>query len=413
MPTFTTLFLSLLLLMLLTQLWLASRQIRYVQRHRRAVPDAFRRQLPLKAHRKAADYTVALTRFARVEYVAGAALLLFWTLGGGLDLLDHAWRLLEMNALVTGTVFLLSAFVLMECIDLPFNAWRSFVIEKRFGFNRLTPGLFFADQLKNFLLLLLLGAPLAFAVLWIMQQAGEYWWFYAWLLWTGFSLFLVWAYPTLIAPLFNKFRPLQAGVIRRQVQALLRRTGFRSRGIFVIDSSKRTAHGNAYFTGFGRNKRIVFFDSLLKSLRGKEIIAVLAHELGHFKRGHIRQRLIIMMFLSFLGFALLGWLLGQPWFYAGLGMTQSSPHAALILFILAGPVFTYFLQPISAWRSRRHEYEADHFAAEKTDARDLISALVRLYRDNARTLTPDPLHSAFYDSHPPAAARIAHLTRFV
>lgn len=413
MPTFTTLFLSLLLLMLLTQLWLGSRQIRYVQRHRRAVPDAFRRQLPLKAHRKAADYTVALARFARMEYVASAALLLLWTLGGGLDLLDRAWRLSGMDPLIAGTAFLLSAFVLMECFDLPFNAWRSFVIEKRFGFNRLTPGLFFADQLKNLLLLLLLGAPLAFAVLWIMQQAGEYWWFYAWLLWTGFSLFLVWAYPTLIAPLFNKFRPLQAGVIRRQVQALLKRTGFRSRGIFVIDSSKRTAHGNAYFTGFGRNKRIVFFDSLLKSLRGKEIIAVLAHELGHFKRGHIRQRLIIMMFLSFLGFALLGWLLGQTWFYAGLGMTQPSSHAALMLFILAGPVFTYFLQPISAWRSRRHEYEADHFAAEKTDARDLISALVRLYRDNARTLTPDPLHSAFYDSHPPAAARIAHLARFI
>ncbi|MBI3570243.1 MAG: M48 family metallopeptidase [Gammaproteobacteria bacterium] len=413
MPTFTTLFLSLLLLMLLTQLWLGSRQIRYVQRRRRAVPDAFRRQLPLKAHRKAADYTVALARIARVEYVASAALLLFWTLGGGLDLLDRAWRLSGMDVLTAGTAFLLSAFVLMECIELPFNAWRSFVIEKRFGFNRLTPGLFIADQLKNLLLLLLLGAPLAFAVLWIMQQAGEYWWFYAWLLWTGFSLFLVWAYPTLIAPLFNKFRPLQAGVIRRQVQALLKRTGFRSRGIFVIDSSKRTAHGNAYFTGFGRNKRIVFFDSLLKSLRGKEVIAVLAHELGHFKRGHIRQRLIIMMFLSFLGFALLGWLLGQAWFYAGLGMTQPSSHAALILFILASPVFTYFLQPISAWRSRRHEYEADHFAAEKTDARDLISALVRLYRDNARTLTPDPLHSAFYDSHPPAAARIAQLARFL
>lgn len=411
MPTFTTLFLSSLLLMLLTQLWLGSRQIGYVQRHRRAVPDAFRRRLPLKAHRKAADYTVALTRFGRVEYVASALLLLFWTLGGGLDGLDRAWRLLEMDALVTGTAFLLSALVLIECIELPFNAWRSFVIEKRFGFNRLTPGLFFADQAKNLLLLLLLGAPLAYAVLWIVQQAGEYWWIYAWLLWTGFSLLLVWAYPTLIAPLFNKFRPLPAGAVRRQIQALLRRTGFRSRGIFVIDSSKRTAHGNAYFTGFGGNKRIVFFDSLLDSLRQKEIIAVLAHELGHFKRGHIRQRLVATVFLSFLGFALLGWLLGQTWFYTGLGMTQPSAHAALMLFVLAGPVFGYFLQPLTAWRSRRHEYEADRFAAEQTDARDLIDALVRLYRDNARTLTPDPLHSAFYDSHPPAAARIAHLAR--
>ena len=325
MQTFTTLFLSSLLLMLLTQLWLGSRQIRYVQRHRRAVPDAFRRRLPLKAHRKAADYTIALTRFGRVEYIASAGLLLFWTLGGGLDLLDRAWRLLGMDALATGTAFMLSAFVLMECIELPFNAWRAFVIESRFGFNRLTPGLFFADQAKHLLLLLLLGVPLAFAVLWIMQQTGEYWWLYAWLLWTGFSLFLVWAYPTLIAPLFNKFRPLQAGAIRRQVQALLKRTGFRSRGIFVIDGSQRTTHGNAYFTGFGRNKRIVFFDNLLDSLREKEVIAVLAHELGHFKRGHIRQRLVIMMFLSFLGFALLGWLLGQVWFYTGLGITQPSP----------------------------------------------------------------------------------------
>src|SRR3989338_7052985 len=413
MPTFTTIFLSLLLLMLLTQLWLGGRQIRYVQRHRRAVPDAFRRQLPLKAHRKAADYTIALTRFGRMEYIASAWLLLFWTLGGGLDLLDRARRPLEMKAPDTGMAFLLSVFVLMECIELPFNAWRAFVIESRFGFNRLPPGLFFADQAKHLLLLLLLGVPLAFAVLWIMQQTGEYWWLYAWLLWTGFSLFLVWAYPTLIAPLFNKFRPLQAGAIRRRVQALLKRTGFRSRGIFVIDSSQRTTHGNAYFTGFGRNKRIVFFDSLLKSLREKEIIAVLAHELGHFKRGHIRQRLVIMMFLSFLGFALLGWLLGQTWLYTGLGMTQPSSPAALMLFILAGPGFTYFLQPLSAWRSRGHEYEADRFAAEQTNARDLINALVRLYRDNARTLTPDPLHSAFYDSHPPAAARIAHLARFL
>ncbi|MBI3574494.1 MAG: M48 family metallopeptidase [Gammaproteobacteria bacterium] len=413
MQTFTMIFLFLLLLMLLTQLWLGSRQIRYVQRHRRAVPDAFRRRLPLKAHRKAADYTIALARFGRVEYVASAGLLLFWTLGGGLDMLDRAWRPLGMDALATGTAFLLSVFVLMECIELPFNAWRAFVIESRFGFNRLTPGLFFADQAKHLLLLLLLGVPLAFAVLWIMQQTDEYWWLYAWLLWTGFSLFLVWAYPTLIAPLFNKFRPLQAGAVRRQVQALLKRTGFRSRGIFIIDGSQRTTHGNAYFTGFGRNKRIVFFDNLLDSLREKEIIAVLAHELGHFKRGHINQRLIIMIVLSFLGFALLGWLLGQTWFYTGLGVTQPSAHTALMLFILAGPVFTYFLQPLSAWRSRRHEYEADRFAAEQTDARDLISALVRLYRDNARTLTPDPLHSAFYDSHPPAAARIAHLARFL
>ena len=413
MPTFTLVFLLLLALVLLTQLWLGQRQVRYVQRHRRAVPDAFRRRLPLKAHRKAADYTVAHARFDRVENIVGVALLLFWTLGGGLDALDRAWRTLEWDPLTAGAAFLLSAMLLMGLLELPLGAWRTFVIEQRFGFNRITPRLFVTDQFKKTLLLLLIGAPLAFSVLWLMRETGELWWLYAWVLWTGFTLFLIWAYPTLIAPLFNKFRPLKPGSMRRRIQALLRRTGFRSSGIFVIDSSRRTSHGNAYFTGFGRNKRVVFFDSLLASLREKEIIAVLAHELGHFKRGHITQRLMLTTVLSLAGFALLGWLMGQEWFYAGLGMRQSSPHAALMLFVLTGPVFSYFLQPLFASYSRRHEYEADRYAAEQTDARDLVNALVRLYRDNARTLTPDPLHSAFYDSHPPAAARIAHLASLI
>ncbi|MEK7816364.1 MAG: M48 family metallopeptidase [Pseudomonadota bacterium] len=413
MPTFTLVFLLLLALVLLTQLWLGQRQVRYVQRHRRAVPDAFRRRLPLKAHRKAADYTVAHARFDRVENIVGVALLLFWTLGGGLDALDRAWRTLEWDPLTAGAAFLLSAMLLMGLLELPLGAWRTFVIEQRFGFNRITPRLFVTDQFKKTLLLLLIGAPLAFSVLWLMRETGEFWWLYAWVLWTGFTLFLIWAYPTLIAPLFNKFRPLKPGSMRRRIQALLRRTGFRSSGIFVIDSSRRTSHGNAYFTGFGRNKRVVFFDSLLASLREKEIIAVLAHELGHFKRGHITQRLMLTTVLSLAGFALLGWLMGQEWFYAGLGMRQPSPHAAFMLFVLTGPVFSYFLQPLFASYSRRHEYEADRYAAEQTDARDLVNALVRLYRDNARTLTPDPLHSAFYDSHPPAAARIAHLASLI
>jgi len=413
MATFTAWFLVLLALMLLTQLWLGRRQIRYVRDHRRRLPIAFRRRLPLSAHRKAADYTVALARFARVDALVGAALLLVWTLGGGLELLDRAWRASGWDLLAVGTGFLLSLFAINTLVELPFEAWRAFVIERRFGFNRAGPRLFLADQAKQLVLLVLLGVPLAYAVLWIMQQAGAWWWLYAWALWGGFSLFLVWAYPTLIAPLFNRFRPLKPGRFRTRIQALLRRTGFRSRGIFVIDSSRRTAHGNAYFTGFGRNKRIVFFDNLLDSLREREVIAVLAHELGHFKRGHITQRLILMLGLSLAGFALLGWLIGKPWFYHGLGVGEPSAHAALALFVLAGPVFTFFLQPLLAWRSRAHEYEADRFAAEQADPRDLINALVRLYRDNARTLTPDPLHSAFYDSHPPAAARIAHLTRFL
>ena len=413
MPTFTAWFLCLLALVLLAQLWLDQRQIRYVQEHRRRVPAAFRRRLPLAAHQKAADYTVALARFGRVEALAGATLLLIWTLGGGLELLDRAWRAGGWDTLVVGTGFLLSVFAINSLIEIPFEAWRAFVIERRFGFNRIGPGLFLADHAKQLSLLLLLGAPLAYAVLWIVQRAGALWWLYAWLLWGAFSLFLVWAYPTLIAPLFNTFRPLKAGRFRARIQALLRRTGFRSRGIFVMDSSRRTTHGNAYFTGFGRNKRIVFFDSLLDSLREREVLAVLAHELGHFKLGHVVRRLIMMLCLGLAGFALLGWLIEQAWFYRGLGVGQPSAHAALALFVLAGPVFTYFLQPLRAWRSRVHEYEADRFAAEQSDPRDLISALVRLYRDNARTLTPDPLRSAFYDSHPPAAARIAHLARFL
>lgn len=412
MPTFTVVFLLLLALVLLTQLWLGRRQIQFVQSHRRAVPTAFRRRLPLKAHQKAADYTVAYARFGRVDHIASAAVLLLWTLGGGLDVLDRAWRASGWNELAVGTAFLLSVFVINTLIELPFEAWRAFVIENRFGFNRLKPRLFIADQIKKLLLLVLFGAPVAYVLLWVIRQTGESWWLYAWAFWSSLSLFLVWAYPTLIAPLFNKFKPLKPGRFRTNIQALLRRTGFRSRGIFVVDSSKRTAHGNAYFTGFGRNKRIVFFDSLLESLREKEVIAVLAHELGHFKRGHINQRLVLMLLLSLAGFALLGWLIQREWFYEGLGMGLPSAHAALILFVLAGPVFTYFLQPLLAWRSRTHEYEADRFAAEQTDARDLVNALVRLYRDNARTLTPDPVHSAFYDTHPPAAARIAHLARF-
>jgi STE24 endopeptidase len=253
--------------------------------------------------------------------------------------------------------------------------------------------------------------PLALAALWLMGHMGTHWWVYVWLLWIGFTLFMVWAYPTVIAPLFNRFRPLKAGPMRTRIQRLLQRTGFKSRGIFVIDSSRRTAHGNAYFTGFGRGKRIVFFDSLLATLRASEVEAVLAHELGHFKRHHIGKRLAVVALSSFAGLALLGWLIGQPWFYAALGMREPSTHAALMLFMLITPVFTFFVQPLYARASRAHEYEADEFAATQTSARSLVSALIKLYRDNASTLTPDPLHSAFYDSHPPAPLRVARLLR--
>jgi STE24 endopeptidase len=289
------------------------------------------------------------------------------------------------------------------------SVYETFVIENRFGFNKITPGLFLADLVKKTLLLGILGAPLILAALWLMQEAGALWWLYVWLLWSGFTLLLVWAYPTLIAPIFNKFTPLKEDSVRQRIQSLLERTGFRSRGIFIMDGSRRSAHGNAYFTGFGKSKRVVFFDTLLQHLGEKEIEAVLAHELGHFKRRHVIKRMILSFGMSLIGLAILGWLVTQPWFYAGLGITQPSTHAALTLFMLIGPVFTFFLQPLIAWGSRRYEYEADSFAAEQTDAGELVSALVKLYKENASTLTPDPLHSAFYDSHPPAALRIAHL----
>jgi len=406
---FTQIFLILLTGSLLTRQWLARRHVSHVLDHRHQVPVPFRGKILLKAHRKAADYTVAKTRFAMVAVVIDALLLLGWTLGGGLDFLDQSWRAAGFSELVTGTLFLLSVFLIIGLLDLPASVYQTFVIEQRFGFNRSTPALFVADLLKQALLLFVLGAPLALAALWLMQSAGTLWWFYLWLLWSGFTLLMIWAYPAVIAPLFNKFTPLKNPSVQKRIQALLRRTGFRSRGIFVMDGSRRSAHGNAYFTGFGRSKRVVFFDTLLKTLRGPEIEAVLAHELGHFHHRHILKRIVMLFGMSLAGLALLGWLIQQPWFYQGLGVSTASAHAALILFLMAGPVFTFFLQPLMAWGSRRHEYQADAYAADQAAIKPMISALVKLYRENASTLTPDPVYSAFYDSHPPASLRIAHL----
>jgi len=408
-PLFTQIFLILLTGSLLTRLWLARRHIRHILGHRRQVPAVFRGKILLKAHRKAADYTVSKTRFAMVAGAIDTLLLLGWTLGGGLELLDQTWRAAGFGELVTGTLFLLSVFLIMGLLDLPSTIYQTFVTEQRFGFNHSTPALFAADLLKQALLLFVLGAPLALAALWLMQSAGTLWWLYLWLLWSVFTLLMMWAYPAVIAPLFNKFTPLKNRSVQTRIQALLRRTGFRSRGIFVMDGSRRSAHGNAYFTGFGRNKRVVFFDTLLKTLRGPEIEAVLAHELGHFHHRHIIKRIVMLFCMSLAGLALLGWLIQQTWFYQGLGVSNASSYAALILFLTAGPVFTFFLQPLMAWGSRRHEYQADAYAADQADIKPMISALVKLYRENASTLTPDPVYSAFYDSHPPASLRIAYL----
>ncbi len=410
MNTFSIVFVALLGLSVIVRLWLAARHLRHVAAHRAAVPEAFCDRISLADHQKAADYTGAGVRLGMIEILYATTLLLLWTLGGGLQLLDNWWAGQGYTPINTGIAVLVSAFLIMALLDLPTTLYHTFVLEERFGFNHTHIGTFIGDLLKQGLLMAVIGVPLAWVALNLMASAGTLWWLYLWLVWVGFSLFMMWAYPAFIAPLFNKFTPLADDSLRERIQRLLDQCGFRSQGIFVMDGSRRSGHGNAYFTGFGRNKRIVFFDTLLESLEPAEIEAVLAHELGHFKRKHVQKRLLSMMAMSLAGLALLGWLIGQTWFYQGLGVQQPSHHMALLLFLLVSPVFTFVLQPLFSLWSRKHEFEADDFAAEQADARDLIKALVKLYQENANTLTPDPLYSAFHDSHPPAPVRVAHLS---
>lgn len=411
MHAFTWLFLAFLALGLGLRGWLNIRQVRYVRANREQVPEAFRSAVSVDDHRKAADYTVAKAKLGRVDMILSAAILLIFTLGGGIDWLDQLWRQTDLHPYLLGTAVILSVLLLSSLAELPLSAYSTFVIEERFGFNRSTVGLFIADLLKGFVLMLLLGAPLLLLTLWFMNATGEFWWLWVWALWMGFSLFLTWAFPTFIAPLFNKFSPLEDAALRERIEKLLDRCGFKSSGIYVMDGSKRSAHGNAYFTGVGRSKRIVFFDTLMKDLSHDEIEAVLAHELGHFKRKHISKRLITSAVTSLAALALLGWLIDKTWFYTALGISESlnHNHLALLIFLLVMPVFTYPLTPLGSLFSRKHEFEADQFAVEHAQAASLESALVNLYRENASTLTPDPLHSAFYDSHPPALTRIGRL----
>ena len=405
---FTLLFLAAIALTLAGRLWLTLRQIRYVAAHRAAVPAGFAERIPLTAHQKAADYTVDRNKLAIFTTLVDAALLLALTLGGGLVWLHDFWNA-RLTGLPYGLALIFSVIVISAVIDLPFSLYRQFVIETRYGFNRMTLGLFFADLAKHTLLGVAIGTPVILAVLWLMGAMGPFWWFHVWLFWCAFNLVALFVYPTWIAPLFNKFSPLEEGEMKARIEALLVRCGFRSSGLFVMDGSKRSSHGNAYFTGFGNNKRIVFFDTLLSRLAPGEIEAVLAHELGHFRRHHIVQR-IVLMFAGALGFLwLLGQLIDAPWFYNGLGVPAQSTALALILFFLVIPVFTFPLKPLTSYLSRRNEFEADTYATENAAASDLVRALVKLYEDNASTLTPDPLHSLFYDSHPPAAVRIARL----
>lgn len=407
-PTFTLIFLLAFALTLAARLWLTLRHIRFVAEHRAAVPADFAERVALAAHQKAADYTVDRNKTAVLTTLVDGALLLALTLGGGIAWL-HDWWSARLDGLPYGVAMIFSLILISALIDLPFSLYRQFVIEARYGFNRMTLGLFFADLAKQTLLGLAIGTPVLLAVLWLMGAMGPYWWLYVWLFWSAFNLLIMFVYPTWIAPLFNKFSPLEEGEMKSRIEALLSRCGFRSSGLFVMDGSKRSSHGNAYFTGFGNNKRIVFFDTLLNRLAPPEVEAVLAHELGHFRKKHVIKR-IALMFAGSLAFLwLLGQLIDASWFYAGLGVPAQNTTLALILFFLVVPVFTFPITPLSSYLSRRHEFEADAYAAEHAAAGDLIRALVKLYEDNASTLTPDPLHSLFYDSHPPAAQRIARL----
>lgn len=409
MHWFTTLFVALLLLSTALRSWLNQRQIAAVSAHRDRVPSAFAAQVDLESHSKAADYTVAQARLNRWDILLDAVVALLLTLGGGIDMIDRAWQAAELSATWHGTAVVLSTLLLISALGLPLSVYRTFRVEAKFGFNRMTPGLFIADLFKGLGLTLALGGPLIFVILFLMQRAGSLWWVYAWLVWLAFTLFITWAWPTLFAPLFNKFTPLTDESLKQRTEALLARCGFSSKGVFVMDGSRRSVHGNAYFTGVGRNKRIVFFDTLIERLKGPEIEAVLAHELGHFRLHHVRSRLLLSFVFGLAGLALLGALAAWPDFYGSLGVTRPSGHAALLLFMLVLPAFTFFLTPIGAWWSRKHEFEADEFAARFANADELAEALVKLYRDNATTLTPDTLHSTFYDSHPPAPIRIARL----
>lgn len=411
MQVLTLLFLFAVVASTAVRLWLTRRQMQAVRHHREQVPAPFAATIALDEHRKAADYTLARARLSQLDTLLGAAILLVVTVGGGIAYMDRLWGAVRLPATWHGVAVIASLLTLMSAIELPLSWIRTFRIEAKFGFNRMTPMRWVADLIKGLLVGAALGLPLLWVMLKLMHNTGRWWWLYAWGLWLAFSLFISWAWPIFIAPLFNKFTPLDDAPLTARIGELLKRCQFSSAGVFVMDGSARSTHGNAYFTGLGRNKRIVFFDTLLTRLNTPEIEAVLAHELGHYRLHHIRQRLLLSCVMSVFAFALLGALANWPGFYTALGVVQPSPHAALLLFMLCSAPFMFFVTPLAAAWSRKHEFEADEFASRHADARELIAALVKLYRDNASTLTPDPVHSRFYDSHPPALTRIAFLER--
>lgn len=406
---FSLAFLTALSLMIALRLYLASRQISHVLGRRGKVPEQFSGRVELSAHQKAADYTAQRTRFGVLTLAVEIALLLAFTFAGGLQALHDFWSF-RLSGLAYGIAMIFSVMFISGVVDLPLSLYSQFVIEAKFGFNRMTLRLFVADLLKQAVLGIAIGTPVMIAVLWMMAQRGNYWWLYVWLFWCGFNLLILFIYPTWIAPIFNKFTPLNDAPLKARIEALLQRCGFATSGLFVMDGSRRSNHGNAYFTGFGKTKRIVFFDTLLGRLQPVEMEAVLAHELGHFRHRHVIKRIVLIFALSLAFLAALGQMIDANWFYNGLGVSAKSTALALILFFMVTPVFIFLLTPLTSLISRRHEFEADRYAAEHASADDLIEALVKLYEDNAATLTPDPLHSLFYDSHPPASLRIARLS---
>ena len=407
---FTWLFLAALAAATAARLWLGVRQIRHVRAHRDAVPATFAQAIPLAAHQKAADYTVAKGRVGMAEIALDVALLLILTLGGLLQWLSDQWALaLALQSIWHGAALIITVFLIRAVLGLPLTLYRIFGIEERFGFNKMTLKLFVVDVLKGVALGVVFGVPLLVAVLWLMGAAGKYWWLYVWAVLVGFSIFMQLIIPTFIMPLFNKFSPLEDRALVERVEQLLARCGFRSHGLYVMDGSKRSAHGNAFFAGVGGSKRIVLFDTLVQRLDPTEIEAVLAHELGHYKLNHIKKSLAFSFTFTLISLFILGLLVGQPWFYEGLGVREQTLPIALLLFILVSPAFSFFLHPLETLLSRKHEFEADAYAVGHARSADLVNALIKLYKDNASTLTPDPLHSAFYDSHPPAATRIARL----
>jgi STE24 endopeptidase len=413
MEFFTSIFLLFLSIYILTMLWLNFRQKKSIQNSFNVVPQSFQKDISLKEHQKAGLYSLDKLKVDNFEILFSSLLLVLWTIGGGIDLINNFWASHSYEGLSGGVFVILSIMIISSLLGLPVNYFRTFKIEEKHGFNKSTTSLFFSDYVKQTIIFtLIFGSFISFVVLWLMNYMGQYWWIYTWVFISLFSLIMIWVYPTFIAPLFNKFSPLSDKKLEMKIKSLITKSGFQSNGIFVMDGSKRSSHGNAYFTGMGESKRIVFFDTLLKDMSHDEIEAILAHELGHFHHKHIRKNIVSTFLMTLIGLALLGYLIDQEWFFSGLGITEVNNHNALIVFTMVAPVFTFLISPISNMLSRKHEFEADNFAATHTDAKNLISSLIKLYKENASTLTPDKIYSTFHHSHPPASERIGELLKY-